>query len=210
MDSLLIFKIISFLATLAVAVWSTPKLAKTKVKVVFVAMLISFFLSTILFFPEGRINDWLKHIPFYFGQFLLYLFLVNIIEAYSPIEKKPQSSPQPRLAVLPVGFVNWFNFLTDQGLQHVITLPLFFLIVTVVRIQYLYIESPAFKTVLNLFMAAGGALVMIHIGEFVVESQGWLPFLEELIEIIEFLWYYLALILIGLGVSKLTKVHAII
>lgn len=205
---LTILKIISFIFTLTLVIWGTPKLTKSKVKGIFVVMLGSFFLSTVLFFPEGRINDWLKHIPFYFGQFFLYLFLANIIEAYSPISKKPQSSPQPQLALIPGGFSNWFNFLTDQGLQHLITLPFLFLIVTVIRIQYLYIESAAFKSALNLFMLAGTALVMIHMGEFVVENHGWLPFLEEAIEVIEFLWYYLGLILIGFAVSKLTKVHA--
>ena len=173
-------------------------------RIIFILMLIFFFLSTMLFFPEGRINDWLKHIPFYIGQFLFYLWLESIFGKVS--QSQSQTKEVAAAAALPAtgGLVDWFNFLTDQGLQHIITLPFSILIIAIIRVRFTYI-STHLKSTLNILILAAISLTMIHVGEFVVESQAWLPFLEEWIEIIEFLWYYLGLGLFAFGVKKLAQ-----
>lgn len=205
-DELFIYKVISFVLTFAVTLWGIKKLVKGKIRINFILMLIFFFLSTMLFFPEGRVNDWLKHIPFYIGQFLFYLWLESIFG--NPSQSQSQTKTIVAAAALPAtgGFVDWFNFLTDQGLQHVITLPFSILIIAIVRVRFAYIPTHL-KSTLNILVLAALSLTMIHVGEFVVESQAWLPFLEEWIEIIEFLWYYLALGFFAFGVKKLAQIH---
>ncbi len=203
-DELFIYKVISFVLTLAVALWGIKKLGSGKGRIIFSLMLGSFFLSTILFFPEGRINDWLKHIPFYFGQLLFYLWLENIFGKTS----RTQAGGLAQAVAVPTtgGFIEWFNYLTDQGLQHIITLPFLILIVAAVRVRFGYIASSHLKTTLNIILLAAASLTMIHVGEFVVESQAWLPFLESSIEVIEFLWYYLALGLFAISVKRLSQI----
>lgn len=168
-------------------------------------MLIFFFLSTILFFPEGKINDWLKHIPFYIGQFLFYLWLESIFGKTNS-QSQSQTKVVAQAATLPAagGLAEWLNFLTDQGLQHIITLPFSILIIAIIKVRFDYIPTHL-KSTLNILILAVLSLTMIHVGEFVVESQAWLPFLESSIEVIEFLWYYLALGLFAFGVKKLAQ-----
>jgi hypothetical protein len=202
-DELFIYKVISFVLTFVVALWGIKKLGPGKGRIIFSFMLGSFFLSAMLFFPEGRINDWLKHIPFYFGQLLFYFWLENIFGKTS----RTQAGGLAQAVVVPTtgGFIEWFNYLTDQGLQHILTLPFLILIVAVIKVRFGYIQSNL-KTTLNILLLAATALTMIHVGEFVVESQNWLPFLVEWIEQIEFLWYYLALGLFALGVKRLSQI----
>ncbi len=207
-DELFIYKVISFILTLAVLAWGIKKLEAGRGRIIFCAMLIFFFLSTMLFFPEGRVNDWLKHIPFFIGQFLFYLWLESIFGKSA--QNKFQTQGMAQVAVLPAtgSFTEWFNFLTDQGLQHIIVLPFYMLIMAVISVRFAYIQSTPLRSTLNLLMLAALFLTMIHIGEFVVESQAWLPFLENWIEIIEFLLYYLALGFFALGIKKLAQVPA--
>lgn len=206
-DELFIYKVISFVLTFAVTVWGIKNLGAGKSRIIFSLMLIFFFLSTILFFPEGRINDWNKHIPFYIGQLLFYFWVASIFGKSSQGQSETKTMVA---AALPAtgGFLEWFNFLTDQGLQHVITLPFLILIIAIIRVRFAYIQTAYLRSTLNILIAAALCLTMIHVGEFVVESQNWLPFLVEWIEIIEFLWYYLALGLFAIGVKRLAKTPA--
>ncbi len=171
-------------------------------------MLVVFFLSTMFFFPEGRINDWLKHIPFFIGQFLFYLWLESIFGKSAQNQSQTQGMAQ--VVALPAtgSFTEWFNFLTDHGIQHIIALPFYMLIMAAISVRFSYIQSTPFRSTLNLLMLAALSLTMIHIGEFVVESQNWLPFLIDWIERIEFLLYYLALGLFALGIKKLAQTSA--
>lgn len=204
-DELFIYKLISFLLTLSVIILGIKKLVPGKGKMLFISMLIFFFLSTILFFPEGRINDWNKHIPFFIGQILFYFWLENIFKQPSTNQVQNQTNVHVVGFTATGGLVEWFNFLTDQGLQHIITLPFSVLIVTIIKVRFSYIQSAYLKNTLNIFTLAIISLTMIHIGEFVVESQAWLPFLESSIEVIEFIWYYLALSLFAIGIKRLAQ-----
>lgn len=207
-DDLFIYKVISFILTFAVTLWGIKKLRAGKGRIIFSLMLIFFFLSTILFFPEGKINDWIKHVPFYIGQILFYFWLESIFNQPSQGQSQTKTMAQAGVLSAAGGFTEWFNFLTDQGLQHVITLPFTILIIAIMKVRFAYIESSHLRFTLNIFILAVLSLTMIHVGEFVVESQNWLPFLEEWIEIIEFLWYYLGLGLFAIGVKRLAKTSA--
>lgn len=210
MDNLLIFKIISLLLSILVILYSLRTISKTKVRILFIIMIASFFLSTILFFPEGRINDWMKHLPFYVGQLFFYFFLSSLLSEYTP-PNNSVPSPKPIVPTTQIaasfigsGIDEWFNFLTDQGLQHFLAVPLFLLVMMNIQIHFPSIKDAIFRRILTIFLIAGTCLTMIHLGEFIVEAQDWMPFLEgNPIEIIEFIWYYSAVILFIFGLHIL-------
>lgn len=192
MDILDILKIISVVYTLVVIWYGWSRISDHKTKVLFGAMLVCFLLSAVLFFPEGAMSEWAKHSLFYLGQVLFYFFLNRLIAKRITTPARPTSA-LPTLAAAGAP-VEWFTFITDLGLQHIITLPFLFLIITFIRIQYSFVSSSAIKPMLNIFMLAGFFLTMIHVGEFVVESLGLFPMLEgNPIEITEFFWFYMAM-----------------
>ena len=151
------------------------KLQSRSQKITFTIMVLFFLSSTVFFSEEGILNSWIKHILFYIGQFFLYLFLSSIIRFYFEKKEQKESSqhenadtshisppardearPEGRPSVPPVmtagfgiGAINWFAFFTEQGLEHILALPIFFLIIIVVRVQYLSIESAHFRQALN-------------------------------------------------------------
>lgn len=213
MDILILCKLLSLLFSCTLIMYSLKTILDKKARTFFILMILSFFSSTILFFPEGRINDWIKHVPFFIGQLFLYYFLSSLLTKYTHAETAP-STPRPTVpasgAPFSVGALaatdDWFNFLTDQGLQHFLAVPLFFVIVTNIRLHYPQIRSALFRSILNLSLLAGASLTMIHLGEFIVESQHLLSFLEgDPIEIIEFLWYYAACVLFFIMLKKMSS-----
>ncbi len=190
------------------------KLQRRPQKITFTVMLLFFLSSTLFFNHEGALNEWLKHSLFYSGQLFFSFFLYYIIRLYFRKKEQEESSqerpntthmPPPAMtAIVGTGTINWFAFLTEQGLQHILVVPIYFLIVSIVRIQYLSIESRYFKKNLNLFLWAGSSLAMIHIAEFFIENQKFIPFLNDKIELIEFLLFYLGLLFFYLGMRKLS------
>lgn len=214
MDIIILLKFISGILTFLLLFFSWRLTIDKKAKVLFSLMLLFFLLSVILFFPEGYISDWLKHIPFFIGQLLFCIFLWHCINHF--MIDKDQSPAQGSVAQYVAGLgagsykivedtsSDWFGFITQQGVQHIIALPFLFLIISLIRVQYNFISSHQNKSILNMFLAAGVCLTIIHIGEFVVESQNWIPALEgETIEIIEFMWYYSALFLFFFALKRL-------
>jgi hypothetical protein len=194
MDSLVIFKIVATLLSLAITLYGLIKLRGSK-KLIFTLMIVSFYLSAILFFPEGVLNDWFKHIPFFFGLFFFYLLLSKIVR------NDENNKPSQNLAIYFASTPYWFEALTERGLQHIIVLPFTLLIWGVVSIKGSRLPQVQ-RSELRLWLLAGLSLTLIHVGEFVVESQGWLGFLESSIEFIEFGWYYLAMLIFFFSVRK--------
>lgn len=211
MEILDILTILSIITTLALVYYAWKKLASNTLRAYFIIMIVFFILPMVMPFGETRTDTWMKHLLFYNGQFSLYMYLTHLIKSFKPASSEnTPTKPPPSIAVAAListqGTESWYNFLTDQGLEHFLALPLLFLIVTVIHIQYQYITDQAFKTVLNLCIAACTTLVMIHVGEFVVESQHILPFMEgDPVEITEFIWYFVALILFWFSIKKLPE-----
>ncbi len=164
----------------------------------------------ILPFTESHRDMWMKHFFFYTGQVAYYVYLTYLIDLYDPSTSDKETAP--KLTMNPVALLSfssvksWFSYLTDQGLQHFLTLPFLFLIISIIRTRYPYISDGKLKKALIFCLAAGAVLVMIHVGEFVVESQKWLPMFEgDPIEISEFCWFLLSLLFFGLSLMSLPK-----
>lgn len=178
---------------------------------------------------------WIKHILFYASQLYFYFFILRLIKIYAiKFSKKIKTniveevnsmlSRGSAFAVFTlaigldgvniaskndVGFSNYFNFLYDNGIDHVIALPFLFLIICAIRVKYLYIESKIFKYVLNLFMLAAMAFTLVHVSEFVIEGQKLLPvyYQGEFMAMIEFIWFYLGLFLFSLAIRKYNQLR---
>lgn len=221
-----ILKTINFLFTLAICLWSWKKLGNKRVRLLFCFMLAFFFLSTVLFGADSLSDTWLKHILFYIGQFFFYLFVVALIAGYDKSSndafdvstaKNPFTGDgRGALAVAGMtsmtdsGVGDWIDFITDQGIQHMLTLPLLLLIITTVEIRYVFVTSKAFRSVLNTFMFAAAALMTIHLMEFIVESQKLIPFLDgDLNEVLEFIWYYFGLFFFVRGIFLLKNISTV-
>lgn len=232
MDILLILKIVAFLLTFSLIIFGWLKLQDKKLKLFFTAILVFFFLSIIFFFPLSHESlEWYKHLLFYIGQIFFYLFSRRVIamnfsfqekNASKPISEKldeflPSSSKifcvtasaaSNGSAASTTALSQWFGFLIDQGLLHVLTMPLFLLTTVFIRVRYIYFESEILKHILNFFMLAAGTFVMIHVSEFIVESQKLIPVIDpfgEFIEMVEFFWFYLGLLFFSIGIRKIVK-----
>lgn len=213
MDIFIILKISNFLFTVFLTGFSLIKLKGTKIKILFVLAVVFFFLSTLTFNGHGLITEWLKHGVFFIGQFLLYLFLNSLVNRHLkereniPGEPKKPAIEASSLAVMPLflsDIGDWFKYSSDQGFHHVLSLPLLILTIGLIRARYVFLESKQFKSVINVFMLAVVFLAMIHIVEFFIENQNILPFLKgDIVEIIEFILFYLGFSLLGIGLIKL-------
>lgn len=204
MDILDLLKIVSLVVTLLLIVYGFIRLPTTKTRLSFTLMNGFFLFSALLFWPEGVVSEWLKHIPFYIGQFWLYLFLHYLTQTLAHDSKKIITILDKKLERVAHGVMmanaggnSWFTLITEQGLQHILTVPLMCAITALTVLRLGDIAASMVRRSIVVFLISGAAFMMIHFGEFVVEAQGWLPILEgEPIEIIEFVWYFT-----GMGLS---------
>ncbi len=214
-DGILFFKLVGVLLLTGLVVTGLRKLHSRAQKIAFTLMALFFLASTFFFGEEGAFNEWAKHILFFAGQLFFYLFVYYLIRFHVAEQENKRDFDRPTAppgafvagAVLPIqsGLGEWFSFLTEQGLQHILTVPILLLTVAVVRVQYLVLESKAFKSALNIFLWASASFVAIHVGEFMVESQNIIPSLTDTIEYIELLFFYIGILLLFLGIKKLRK-----
>ncbi len=219
----IVLKTISFFLTLGTCLWCWRRIENKRIKVLFCTMLVFFFLSTVLFASENIVDTWLKHILFYAGQFFFYLFIVALIANYDKSTGETHEASFPknpftnkgRKTLVAMGVTNmtnsgikdWVDFITDQGIQHMLALPLLLLIIATIEMRYIFIATNAFRSVMNTFMLAASALMSIHLMEFIVESQKFVPFLDgDINEIVEFAWYYLGLFFFIRGIHKLKNI----
>ena len=181
--------------------------------------------------------DWLKHILFYVGQLFFYFFIARIIRLNAiSFSKKIKTNIVEEVntmlfsgaafivfsIVVGFGGVNivsdtdnislshWLKFLYDNGIVHILVLPFLFLIISAIKIKYLYIESKVFKSALNLFILAAAFFTMIHISEFLIENQKLLPINDpkgEFIEMVEFIWFYAGLFIFSLALRKFNQLN---
>lgn len=220
MDPIVTLKLFNIILVVFLILCAHKSLKKLKHKVYFDIMLICYLTSTILFFLEGTRNEWLKHLPFYTGQIFFYLFLSALLAKKYRFEKTLKT----RVSLLPLFFIvannppkdiqthaditnGWLEFVTTQGLQHMLTLPFFVLIASTVRVYSREIPRKL-RPIGNYFLLAGLALTMIHIGEFLVESHGLFPKLNgDPIEVIEIGWFWVASGLLFVALNKLKKLN---
>lgn len=223
MEITAIFKIFNTILTVLLIVWGISKFPHQATRNMFVAMLCAFLLATLFFLPEdGAAAEWLRHLPFYIGQVLFVIFVTYIIRYHyelpestaerTPLDKSGQLPTSLAAMSLPFlsleGIGSGLRILTDEGMQHFLTLPIFLVVLAVVRAQFPYIHSKGVRQALKFFTWAAGALTMIHISEFIVENQELIPFLEgDPIELIEFFWFYLALFLFVVGIKRLPSIE---
>lgn len=190
---------------LVVYAWTV--LIKDRSKLLFLAMMLSFTVSTVLFFPEGEINEWVKHAPFYLGQLLLFLFVHSLGD--SKKEKKPAliKSAAVKPVAVAIGLGATEAQVITSGTEHILAAPLFLLLGFSLLLKLVFTKHKQTKIMVLYFLLASMALTMIHVVEFFVESKGFIQFLHgEPVEVVELLWFYLACALFALGLRKYRSV----
>lgn len=208
-DSILnVLKIISCAAVIDLIVLSFKALGKNRSGAyMFSGMVIFFFFSSVFFGNLGIAEEWAKHLLFYTGQVFSFGFLHSMIEYYRSRHltdegTAPSIKPSSYGIIPVVGASSLTNFLTEQGLQHFLVLPITFLITTYISVKKSILESQDFRDTLDFFMAALFAFAMVHFFELAVESQKWLPSLEPFQEFIEFGWFFIGYALCGIGLAR--------
>ncbi len=172
-------------------------------------MQLLFMLPMILNFSESVADTWTRHLIFYLAQIISYYFLDNFISNEEGGDKA-NIKPNQTLMVVPFIFkaetplAKWFEYLTDQGIEHFLTLPLLFWTVTMVRIKSVYLTNTNVKKFIYWTVTATTALTVAHMGEFLIESQKFFPVFEgETFEIIEHGLYIVGLFCFWFGLTKL-------
>ncbi len=178
-----------------------------------------FFIASFLLMSIYKIYDpasdsrsllWARHLPVYCGEALFYFFVATFCKRYIEIEDRADKSrttviQQNVLVIAPLliigSGVSWFQIVTDQGLPHIFTLPLFVLVVSLVRLK-LTVYKNRYIPIISLLTYATGAWIMVHISEFIVESQQLLPGLDKYMPHIEFFWYCVGILVYGLALYR--------
>ncbi|OGD31832.1 hypothetical protein A3C91_00200 [Candidatus Azambacteria bacterium RIFCSPHIGHO2_02_FULL_52_12] len=204
MDIFLPFKIVSFLASAGTVFFALRMLSGAKLKALLTISIAFFFLSTILFSDADTIGEWDKHLLFYAGQLFLFFFMTALV--------KGKTNVGGGLAgfVLPFSFSDttrdFFGYITEQGVQHLITIPFAVIAVTTISSRLIVAEAPDTKPAIRFFFLALFSFAMIHTAEFFIESQGFFPFLDGTgVEMMEFLFYYLALLSLSAGLKEMSR-----
>lgn len=156
-----------------------------------------------MFFGDDRIFDtWFKHGLFYASQIFFLLFL----NRFSEEGGAPPSMPVPASALAAIGAPyasstpSFLSFLTEQGLSHFLTLPVFFYLFVQVRIKSMYTDNPNVKKFLRLMFYAMASFMLIHFLEFFIESKRLLPALSgDLMEYLEIGLYLAGLAILWRG-----------
>lgn len=205
-ELLLSLKFINVLIASILALFAWDILEKTSSKLLFTCMVAGYSISTILFFPEGEINEWLRHSPFYIAQILFYYYFKSV---FSQLKNESRGEAQPTPVVRSTTnalFVathttsnksGLLNMASGYGFQHLVTLPLVAVVTIAVALNIPKpVDSNLARMYRNLLIAAW-SLTMIHVGEYLVETQDLFPALGgSTIELIEILWFYIGSIMI--------------
>lgn len=205
MESTIIL-ILTYIVSIGVLVYGIYAIEDNRARWLHVLMMCCFMAPRISDFPIPLWGTWIKHGIFYVGQLFFFLFIRRVIAVYNPTPQEidAPSSQQPfsTLAVVAgaqaatstsTTSVNWMQYLTQQGMQHILGLPIFFMIASLIRVQYAFIASALLKSVLNKMLLAAFCLTMLHVTEFTIESQHWFPLAPEVgQERIEHLWHFAA------------------
>ncbi len=140
---------------------------------------------------------WIRHLPVYIGEILFFIFITSFSRRYIELDETPTKPhqvvmKQSLLVLAPFIIfgtgVSWYQYVTDQGLPHILALPIFVLVLSLVRLR-LAIYDNKYIPVVRLFTFAVGGWILIHVSEFLIESQKLFPKLDESMAHIEFFWY---------------------
>lgn len=168
--------------------------------------------------PAGVFDIWFRHFFFYVGQLCFFAFVSKIFtESESGAGARAAKLVVSVLAALYAGLlifpqavlafhtVNIFQipktpyniilFLTDEGVQHIVAILSFFIILSIARIQTSNTEFAQFRKVTLQLLFANGFFVLVHFWEYLAESLHFFQFLtDEFVEGVEYMLQFSGLV----------------
>lgn len=137
--------------------------------------------------------EWARHLPVYIGEAVLFMFLAQFSRRYIEISDllTQHKRPKKRLyaAFMPLAIFGTsettYELITHQGLPHILALPIFVVIISLTQYRVSAYETK-YNRIIQLFTYGLSAFIAIHVVEFTVESQNWLPNLVHFMPHIEF------------------------
>jgi hypothetical protein len=193
MDYLYGITIVSIIGTLSCVGYAWKRFSLTPRWFLFTGMM---FVLLCSFFPMSTdhfANEWFRHGLFYIAQLLFYFFLLSLVRIDEDEgENKPVMPEMP--AAFP--FFGWMQYMTQNGLSDILTVPFFILSFSYFWAKRLFIEYSSIRKALWWFMSGFAVLIFSHIVEFYSESQGWMVgMISNVMGVI----YVIALIPIAVG-----------
>lgn len=217
----IVVRVLDGLISLGLMYYAYRLFGRTPKTVYFAVFMIGTYLTIAGIFDDEAISGtWIRHLIFYASQLFFYFFISNLIaqETSGNLPHNHSTSAQPVVMAMfmssadlnPTSLKGWGVFMTNQGLQHILTAPLFFVIVAKIRMMSMALTSKNAKTAiyllaLSFFFVNLGLLISIHIQEFLVESQRLIPLPEDISELMETGWFLAAGIAIFVAFSKIAK-----
>lgn len=211
MDIFLLLKIVALIESIGVCLYAFKKLDNQNMAIIFSIMIFLFFLSVALFFPQGNINEWARAIPFFAAQFILYLVATEFVQMQSDSSQSTtNSSVELFIFGIPqsyFGISDWFDYLTRQGFQYILSLPLAILVTAYILIRLPYLSDVRIRNTLLVSIMGLGLLTFNQLVVFVVKSQQLLPIFNGLpLYIFEFVCFYIAIGFFGIGIYLLPTI----
>ncbi len=194
-----ILKILSLISSFGLIFFSWQKFTSRFEKYSYSISQLLFLLPMVLNFDESLADTWARHLIFYTAQITLFFFLNSFIN-FNENKQNFTSKNLTAFTVVPLAASNdsnifrWFRYITVQGIEHFLALPLLFLTVTMVRLKIINIAQSAKRNFINWTVIGVSTLTMIHVAEFLIESQKLVHVEESTFELLEH-----GLFLVGIG-----------
>lgn len=191
----------NYLCTVILIIYGIKIIEDNRARWLHVVMMSCFLGMRIMDIPIPIIGTWIKHSIFYLGLVFFYFFVTRIIKIYGHTQAHTSVTPvTPVLAYSVTHFLqtnnqnphSWAQFITGQGLQHILGLPIFFMVTALIKVQYNFITSNCLKPILDKLIIAAFLLTMLHVSEFVIESQKWLALTSYQLDVLEHAWFFSA------------------
>lgn len=213
-----ILLLVTICLTLIVAAFSWTILPSKACKVTFSAMLLilAVYKTVNYFIPGSLLDEWIVHVIFFISQITFYIFTYHYTQIISDSNPKSQSSKPSTISTPVATNLSGFliapgvpTYLSEQGIMHILTVPIFLLCRSALIYRLDNFEQTKYRPVIKRLILASGLLVLIHVGEFIVESQHWLSIPQNIYSFIEYAFFIAALAVFTLALLKHKEIHSV-
>jgi hypothetical protein len=147
-----------------------------------------------------HIDEWFRHMFFYAGQLVFLFFADQVGREFKSINNSTDSRKTTFPAIIALDFSvhKIFNFVTSQGLHHIMVLPIYFVTYGYISLRFGVQRYLYQRRMISNLLSAAGFFVLPHVLEFIIESQGKFTFLPmTFMENSELLLYLFGLALLA-------------
>ena len=175
------------------------------------ASVVFFIISIVVALGFSQTSSWIRYCSFYLGQLLFIIFLELTMARFYMKARVQADQTKPKgaklSAAVPLSMsLSPTKFAIDEGLPHLLVMPLLFILFSRMSVYFSYVDKGPGRRFLRSSLAAMVIMCLSHITEFIIESQGLLDKqLGTHIETIEYIYNFVAFGLILFAVNSLSS-----